>query len=102
VNEIRAWNSYHKCGYEFAYRKLASGAEVNVVIDDLGIAIEIKSSSLISNKHLVVLIELAIDQRKFKQRMVVLLENTSRMTSDNILIFSLNDFLAALWKNFKI
>jgi predicted AAA+ superfamily ATPase len=101
VNEIRAWNSYHKRGHELAYWKLTSGAEVDLVIEELGVAIEVKSSRSISNKHLAGLRELALDQPKFKRRILVSMEETSRITSDDIAIYSLKDFLNLLWNDFQ-
>ncbi len=101
VNEIRAWNSYHKAGHHLAYWKLASGAEVDLVIEDLGIAIEIKTTRNISNKHLDGLRELILDQPKLNRRMVVSLEERSRVTTDLITIYSVTDFLDALWDDFS-
>jgi len=101
VNEVKAWNAYHKQGHSLAYWKLASGAEVDLVLEDLGLAIEIKSSFSITNKHLIGLLVLCEDQPKFKRRMVVSLEKTTRITSDDITIYSLHDFLSVLWNDFE-
>ncbi len=100
VNEVRAWNAYNKQGNELAYWKLASGAEVDLVLPDLGLAIEIKSSRSISGKHLSGLRELVVDQPRFKRRIVVSMEEISRVTPDQIFIYSLSDFLRLLWNNF--
>ncbi len=100
LNEIRAWNAYHKAGHNLSYWKLASGAEVDLIIEDLGMAIEIKSSRTISAKHLAGLRELIQDQPQFKRRMIVSLEDTSRVTSDKITIYSVRDFLNELWADF--
>jgi predicted AAA+ superfamily ATPase len=100
LNEIRAWNAYHKAAHNLSYWKLASGAEVDLIIEDLGMAIEIKSSRTISAKHLAGLRELIQDQPQFKRRMIVSLEDTSRVTSDEITIYSVGDFLEALWADF--
>lgn len=97
INEIRAWNSYRKQYHELSYWKLASGAEVDVVIEDLNLAIEIKSSSRILPKHLKGLKELLIEQPKFTNRIVVSMEDVSRITPDNIIIYNYRDFVEKLW-----
>lgn len=97
INEIRACNSYHKHGYEMHYWRLVSGTEVDLVIDELDLAVEIKSSQHISAKHLKGIRELAKEHPKFKKKILVSLEKTSRVTDDNILIYAAEDFLAKLW-----
>lgn len=97
INEIRAYNSYHKHGYEMHYWRLVSGIEVDLVIDELNLAVEIKSSQNISAKHLKGIRELAEEHSRFKKKILVSLEKTSRVTEDNILIYTAEDFLAKLW-----
>lgn len=99
INEIRAWNSYKKLRYDLAYWKLTSGAEVDLVIEELDLALEIKSSSKITNAHLKGLRELRSDHGKFDRLIVVSLEPRSRKLEDGTLIYSLDDFLKALWEN---
>ncbi len=45
-----------------AYWRLASGIEVDFVVDDLSLAIEAKSSRVITDGHLKGLRQLAVDQ----------------------------------------
>ncbi len=97
INEIRAWNSYQKQYHDLCYWKLASGAEVDLVIEELSLAIEIKSSTKILPKHLKGLKELLIEQPKFNNRIVVSMEDVSRITADNIVIYTYSDFLEKLW-----
>jgi predicted AAA+ superfamily ATPase len=99
VNEIRAWNSYLKKDLSISYWKLASGAEVDLVIEDLDLAIEIKSSAKITPKHLSGLNELAKEHPRIKRRVVVCLESVSRLTDSGIYIYSYQDFLKILWEN---
>lgn len=99
INEIRAWNSYKKMGYQLSYWKLASGAEVDLVIEELSLAIEIKSSKSISAKSLKGLRELSLEHPKFTKKIIVSLEQKSRITDDGIRVYSLNDFISLLWES---
>lgn len=99
INEIRAWNSYGKKDLSLSHWKLASGAEVDLIIDELDMAIEFKSSPKISSKHVAGLKELTMDHPKLKQRMIISLDTSSRVTEDGIRMYFYRDFLDALWND---
>ena len=99
-NEVRAWNSYNKHDLDLAYWKLADGGnEVDLVIEELGVAIEFKSSENITPKHLAGLNELQSEQPKFTNRMLVSLTKVARVNSDGIRIYNYREFLDKLWSN---
>ncbi len=99
INEVRAWNSYNKKDITMSYWKLASGAEVDLILEDYNLAIEIKSSPKIDAKDLRGLRELSLEQTKFKHRLVVSFASVSRITDDGIHIYSYQDFLKVLWED---
>ena len=98
INQVRAWNSYGKKDLALSHWRLASGAEVDLIIDELDMAIEFKSSQKVHAKHLLGLNELAIEQPNLKQRILVSLDTSSRITADGIRIYFYRDFLDALWQ----
>jgi uncharacterized protein len=80
------------------YWRLASGIEVDFVIDDLSLALEAKSSRTITDAHLKGIRQLAVDQT-VRQRAIVCLEPKRRVTNDGITIVpagELADFLDEL------
>jgi hypothetical protein len=76
---------------------LASGIEVDFVINEMATAIEAKSSRTISSHHLKGLRQLAIDHPYVGRRIVLCLEDRSRRTSDGIEIMPYGDFVRRLW-----
>jgi uncharacterized protein len=80
-----------------AYWRLASGIEVDFVVDDLRLAIEVKSSRKITGRHLKGLRNLAIDHPEVRRRIVVCLEPRARRTEDGIEILPVTEFSRRLW-----
>jgi uncharacterized protein len=94
-HELRLWLGYREAPVGLAYWRLASGIEVDFVLDDVSLAIEAKSSRVITDAHLKGLRQLAIDQ-PVRHRAVVCLEDRRRVTNDGITILpvgELADFL---------
>ena len=94
-HELRLWLRYREARPSLAYWRLASGIEVDFVIDDLSLAMEAKSSRSITDAHLKGLRQLAIDQT-IRRRAIVCLEPRRRVTNDGITIVpapQLADFL---------
>ena len=71
---------------------MASGIEVDFVINDMQLAIEAKATAKITADHLKGLRSLAQDHPRIKRRVVVCLEAKSRRTEDGILILQAGDF----------
>jgi uncharacterized protein len=84
-HELRLWLRYSEMPSSLTYWRLASGIEVDFVVDDLSVAIEAKSSRAVTDAHLKGLRQLTLDQ-SVRHRAVVCLEPKRRVTSDGITI----------------
>jgi predicted AAA+ superfamily ATPase len=95
--EILAHSSYSELNYPISYWKTASGFEVDFVLGDHEIAIEVKSASMVGNRHLK-------GTRAFKEEyaarnyIVVSMDPKPRKTTDGIDILPWNIFLDRLWE----
>jgi predicted AAA+ superfamily ATPase len=96
-HEISAYNAYRERFAKISYWRLASGIEVDFVIDDMAVAIEVKSSRNIMTHHLKGLRQLAIDHPKVERRIVVCREERRRQTTDGIEIVPYDVFVHDLW-----
>lgn len=96
-HEISAYNSYAERFAHLTYWRLASGIEVDFVIDDMAVAIEVKVSRNISSHHLKGLRQLAIDHPSVERRIIVCLETAPRRTPDGIEITPYGEFIQRLW-----
>jgi len=95
-HELRCYDSYRERFAGFSYWRLSSGIEVDFVINDLECAIECKSSSVVTDKHLKGLRELAKDHPTIKRRILIAQEPHPRRTPDGIEILSAGSFLEEL------
>jgi uncharacterized protein len=95
-HELSAHNAYAEAFAGLSYWRLASGTEVDFVIDDMRVAIEAKASAKISADHLRGLRALREDHPKVKRRVVVCLEPKSRRTDDGIEILPARAFAEGL------
>jgi predicted AAA+ superfamily ATPase len=95
-HELSAHNAYAEAFANLSYWRLASGIEVDFVIDDMQVAIEAKATSKVTTDHLRGLRSLAEDQPRTRQRVVVCLEPKSRRTEDGILILPAREFCKRL------
>lgn len=98
-HELSAHSAYSNLYYDLAYWRLASGLEVDFIVNDMELAIEAKSSSKITSDHLRGLRALAEDHPKVKRRILVSLEKQSRRTEDGIELMSYKEFVKLLWSN---
>jgi uncharacterized protein len=94
-HELRSWLLYTESQARLTYWRLSGGTEVDFLLDDLSLAIEAKSSRVITDKHLKGLRELAVDQ-SIGQRVIVCLEANRRLTDDGILILPAHELPALL------
>jgi predicted AAA+ superfamily ATPase len=95
-HELCAYNAYSESFADLSYWRLASGIEVDFLVDH-GVAIEAKATAKVTSDHLKGLRELAVDKPGFKARIVVCLEPRARQTEDGIKIFPVRTFIEALW-----
>ena len=96
ILEVRAYLSYARKFLNMSYWRSTSQAEVDLIIDNK-IAIEIKSTPLIQDKHLKSLRFLK-EEQIIKKYIVVSLDTEKRVTKDNIQILPWEMFLKKLWK----
>jgi predicted AAA+ superfamily ATPase len=95
-HELTAHNAYSDAFARLSYWRLASGVEVDFVIDDLRVAIEAKATRKVTADHLRGLRNLAQDHPRVGQRVVVCLESRNRETEDGILITPAREFCERL------
>ena len=96
-HELSAHRIYSDLYYDLRYWRLASGIEVDFVVNDMELAIETKSSPRIHSDHLRGLREIIKDHPELKRRIVVSLEERARKTEDGIEILPYSVFIKQLW-----
>ncbi len=94
--ELVAHADYSGLGYSLAYWRTSSGFEVDFVLGDGEVAVEVKSSSMIEDRHLKG-IRAFKEDHKVRRAILVSLDAESRRTSDNIEIMPWQVFLKQLW-----
>jgi predicted AAA+ superfamily ATPase len=92
-HELSAANAYRERYTELSYWRLASGTEVDFVVDDVRIAIEAKATAKVTSDHVKGLRELRVDHPRVRRRVVVCLEPRRRRTEDGIEILGVPAFL---------
>jgi len=97
-HELSAYRAYNDFFFDLCYWRLASGIEVDFVVDDLSCAIEVKSTTNARAEHLRGLRELRVDQPRVKRRVLVSMDAKPRRTDDGIEILPATVFAARLWK----
>ncbi len=95
-HELAAHNAYSEAFASLSYWRLASGVEVDFIVNDMQVAIEAKATARVTGDHLKGLRSLAVDHPRVGQRIVVSLEPTSRQTEDGILVLGAGDFCARM------
>jgi uncharacterized protein len=100
-HELRSWLLYTESRVRLTYWRLSGGTEVDFLLDDLSLAIEAKSSRVITDKHLKGLRDLAVDQ-SIGHRVIVCLEAKRRITDDGILILPAHELPALLSRSFAV
>ncbi len=98
-HELASYRAYRGFDLDLAYWRLASGVEVDFVIDDARIAIEAKSTTAARADHLKGLREMRRDHPNLTRRIAVTLDARSRRTDDGIEILPAAEFAARLWSD---
>jgi predicted AAA+ superfamily ATPase len=88
--------AYREHDGPLSYWRLASGIEVDFVLGDMQVAIEAKSSALVTRDHLKGLRSLVEDHPRVNQRVVVCNELRARTTADGIDILPAATFVERL------
>ena len=97
ILEIRAFLSYKRKALSISYWRSTSQMEVDLIVENQ-LAIEIKSSKLVNEKHLKGLRALK-EEALIKKYILISLDENERVTHDKICIFPWKVFLDKLWKN---
>ncbi|MBC6415068.1 MAG: ATP-binding protein [Bdellovibrionales bacterium] len=96
ILEMRSYLSYFRKKLNMNYWRSNSQTEVDLLVGDK-VAIEIKSNSLIQDKHLKGLRRLK-EEQLLKKYIVVSLDKEERITKDKIYIMPWKAFLKKLWQ----
>jgi predicted AAA+ superfamily ATPase len=96
-HEMKAYSHYAERFFDFSYWRLASGIEVDFIVDDMAAAVEAKSTPRVKSDDLAGLRQLAMDHPRVKRRVIVCLEPKARVTEDGILVLPWKAFRDRLW-----
>lgn len=96
LNEVRAYLSYKRLDYPISYWRTSSGFEVDLIIGNMELAIECKSTRAIRPVDLKGLRALT-DENAVRRKIVVSRVETKRTTEDGIEILPWRDFCRDLW-----
>jgi len=100
--ELKKHSIYSAKDYVIQFWRSTSQFEVDFILDEK-IAIEVKASNKILDKHLKGLRALKEEKKlKIKRHIIICNEDTLRTTSDNIEIIPWKFFLDQLWQNLII
>ena len=97
IQEIIAYNGYTHKDLRISYWRTYTGQEVDVVLGDAEVAIEIKSSDNIENRHLKGL-KAFHDDFPNARLIIISLDPFDRKTDSGIEIMNINSFFKALWE----
>lgn len=91
-HELAAHNAYSEAFAHLSYWRLASGIEVDFIVDDMRLAIEAKATAKVTADHLRGLRAIVQDHPRVKRRVIVCLESKSRITEDRIEVLAVKEF----------
>ncbi len=95
INEVRAWISYSRAYDNLTYWRSTSMFEVDLLIGQK-VAIEIKATKLVQDKHLKGLRSLK-EEQLIERYIIVSLDREKKTTEDGIVIYPWEMFLKDLW-----
>lgn len=98
MHELSAYNAYAERYAEISYWRLASGSEVDFIVNDMELAVEVKASRRVTSDHLKGLRTLVSDHPEVKRRILVCLEGSSYKTQDGIEVMPVRLFARKLWE----
>jgi uncharacterized protein len=96
TTEVRSHAAYSEIFYPMSYWRTAAGAEVDLVLGDAEVAIEIKSSPTVRDRHLKG-IRAFKEEHLARRYLVVSQDPRPRRTGDGIDILPWRVFLEQLW-----
>lgn len=96
-HELTSFRAYSESNATLAYWRLASGIEVDFVVDDVAVAIEAKAVKRVTGTHLKGLRSIAADHPRVGKRVIVCLESRRRQLDEGILVLPAKAFVRDLW-----
>jgi predicted AAA+ superfamily ATPase len=96
-HELSAHRVYSGAYYDLSYWRLASGIEVDFVVNDVQVALEVKATRRVVSQHLKGLREISVDHPHVQRRVLVCLEDIPRRTEAGIDILPAMEFARQLW-----
>jgi predicted AAA+ superfamily ATPase len=96
-HELTAYNLYSEAWADLSFWRLASGIEVDFIVNHMETAVEAKAVRKITGDHLKGLRHLLEDHPQVKTRIVVCLEVKERRTEDGIWVLPAASFCRKLW-----
>ena len=96
LNEVREWIDYEQLDLPLAFWRTSSGFEVDLIIGDLDLVIECKSSRDVRTADLKGMRAL-MEEHKVRQTIVVSRVSEPRQTEDGIEIVPWQEFCDSLW-----
>ena len=94
--ELKAYSHYSMKNYDITFWRTKSGVEVDFILGENQVALEVKSSSNITNRHLRGIKSFTQDYR-VQKALVISHERFPRLVGD-ILILPWQEFLKRLWE----
>jgi predicted AAA+ superfamily ATPase len=98
-HELCAYRAYRGFALDLSYWRLASGIEVDFIVDNLRLAIEAKATKRVHADHLRGMRELAREHPKLGRRIIVSLDQRPRRTEDGIDVLPAAEFARRLWSD---
>lgn len=98
-HELRCYLLYKRRSESLSFWRLSTQVEVDFIIGQMKIAIEAKATKKVHSDHLKGLRELIKDHPEVKKRVVISLEDKSRVTDDGVEVLSAKDFVNELWSD---
>jgi predicted AAA+ superfamily ATPase len=96
-HELLSYSHYSDKHFDLSYWRLASGVEVDFIVDDMRVAIEAKATPLVHGSHMRGLRSIIDDHPTLQCRLVVSLDLRPRRTEDGIDILPAQTFVERLW-----
>jgi predicted AAA+ superfamily ATPase len=96
IFEVKSYLSYSNSSLKLSYLKTTSGIEVDLIIGQMEVVLEFKSTSQIRSEHLKNL-KIILEEHSPKKVMLVSLEKQIRQLENGIRIIYYETFLKELW-----
>lgn len=96
IEEIRAFLSYSDKDFPQYFWRTSNGYEVDLIIGEMNVAIEFKSTKIIREEYLRNLRKLS-EEETVKRKFLITLNDNNRTTKDGINIINYKVFLKSLW-----